>query len=514
MNVLLVDDDIEMLESMRRMTLALGADWQVAGLAEDGVEALELLQKTPVDILATDITMIDMDGLELIAQARQLCPALRCLLITCHEDFYYAQEGIQLGVDDYLVKYTLTDAKFQQAMLRTREKAEQARRQNDSLQDLSTEVYKNREHFRENVIRTILNTPAASTALVARAPLYGITLPQGAFTVTVAFLSHGTSNLSAEESALIRYAVMNVAQELLGWNTSFAFQWNDAVCFLLWDGSASTASARTKLKNQLEHVRHDFMQHFHTELYMIAGCRPVDFSGLKKELERLDSLRDRLFYSDAVLLEENICPPVTNQPIPDETLSELQELLFDLPGLRTAFARIYRELLAARPAPQEVRTFLDKFVTQIQVVSQYSDQWLAHTAIDGLTAEACYRQVEMLLDQLSETLWAQGSPPSKDVRYVVEYINSHLSEDINLELAAMLVHKNSSYFSRQFKKEVGLTFSDFVIQQRIRKATYLLENTKLPMDRIAEAIGIANSQYFSTFYKRETNRSPGDLRRQ
>jgi YesN/AraC family two-component response regulator len=55
---------------------------------------------------------------------------------------------------------------------------------------------------------------------------------------------------------------------------------------------------------------------------------------------------------------------------------------------------------------------------------------------------------------------------------------------------------------------MGISFSEYLIEARIRKATELLEQTRLPVEEIAERIGIDNVSYFYKFYKRETGRTP------
>lgn len=513
MNVLLVDDDVEMLESMRRMTQALGPDWRVAGLAEDGVEALELLRRTPVDILVTDITMMDMDGLELIAQARELCPRLRSLLITCHEDFGYAQEGIQLGVEDYLIKYTLTAPRFHQALCRVRKKIEKAQRQEASLTHLSTEVYQNREHFRESLIHTALHAPAAVAPLAARAPLYGFALPQDLFTVTAAFLGPRAGGWQHGEEALAEYAVMNMAEELIEFAPSFAFRLEGHVYLMLWELEADPAW-RAKLADRLGRLRENFQKNFKMELYAVAGTRKVGFAQLGETLRELDGLQERCFYGDSILLEEEARRLVfRDEPVPARCLAALQDHLFDVPRLQAAFAEVCGTVAQARFAPGRVRAFFEEWMAQLQAVAQCSGHWLPRQPVTGGTFAACREQVEALLAALQEAcFWQPGKRPGADVRQAAAYVNANLAAELSLESAAALVHKNSSYFSRQFKKETGLSFSEFVIRQRIRKATYLLEHTELTVEQVAAEVGVPNSQYFSTFYKRETGRSPGEVR--
>lgn len=515
MRVLLVDDDVEMLESMRKMTLRAGPGWEVAGTAEDGVEALDLLREHPADILVTDITMVDMDGLELIARAKELLPGLRSLLITCHEDFHYAQEGIQLGVEDYLVKYTLTEPAFHKALERVRQKIEQARRQQDSLRHLSTEVYKNREHFRQSLVQALLHNPGGSGGLLARAPLYGLTLPEGPFTTAAVYLTFPMRDMADPDSQqLVLYAVMNVAQELIDFARCFAFPLEGRVYLLVWDARPA-AGWRARLAQCLEHLRARFAADFGSDLCALVDLPPVTFTGLRQAMDRLEARRDALFYGAPVRLAEQIAwVDQRDEPVPESYLTQLESLLFDGPRLRAAFSAICTQIERRAYAPARVQLFLEQFITQLQVVARYSGRRLPYVPADGYTFAACRRRIEALLDILQEaSFWQPGCRPGRDVQQVAEYVNAHLGEALTLERAAGLVHKNSSYFSRQFKRETGMAFSEFVIHQRVQRAAYLLRNTDWSLEQIAQEIGMASGQYFSTFYKRETGHTPGEERR-
>lgn len=101
----------------------------------------------------------------------------------------------------------------------------------------------------------------------------------------------------------------------------------------------------------------------------------------------------------------------------------------------------------------------------------------------------------------------------KEIAKVLEFIDCHMDEMISCEAMAKYVNLNCSYFSRLFKDQTGVSFSDCLKQKRLERATDLLINTELCIEDIAKAIGIENSSYFYRFYKRETGHTPGDIRR-
>lgn len=99
--ILVVEDDI----SLRRlMSAALRQHGYQPFTAGDGQEALDMLEKTNIDLIISDIMMPNMDGYELTRQLRRANYDLPILMVTAKETFQDKQEGFSAGTDDYMVK--------------------------------------------------------------------------------------------------------------------------------------------------------------------------------------------------------------------------------------------------------------------------------------------------------------------------------------------------------------------------------------------------------------------------
>lgn len=99
--VLVVEDDA----SLRKlMSAALKQNGYQPFTAEDGEKALEMLEKTNIDLIISDIMMPNMDGYELTRQLRKANFNLPILMVTAKESFEDKQMGFMAGTDDYMVK--------------------------------------------------------------------------------------------------------------------------------------------------------------------------------------------------------------------------------------------------------------------------------------------------------------------------------------------------------------------------------------------------------------------------
>ena len=101
--VLLADDHSIVRAGLRRIVEESG-DIEVVAEAEDGREAIQLVQKTDPDVAVIDISMPDLDGLEVISRLQNLHPKLPILVLTMHEEGQYVVRTIQAGAKGYLTK--------------------------------------------------------------------------------------------------------------------------------------------------------------------------------------------------------------------------------------------------------------------------------------------------------------------------------------------------------------------------------------------------------------------------
>ncbi len=96
---------------------------------------------------------------------------------------------------------------------------------------------------------------------------------------------------------------------------------------------------------------------------------------------------------------------------------------------------------------------------------------------------------------------------------VEAYITAHMSRSIsNAELAG-LFGISLQHFIKQFKEHYHQTPQQFIMQQRLKKAKYILLQTSLPVDSIAESLGFCNSSHFIRRFSEMTGQSPTKYRK-
>lgn len=102
---------------------------------------------------------------------------------------------------------------------------------------------------------------------------------------------------------------------------------------------------------------------------------------------------------------------------------------------------------------------------------------------------------------------------SKPVRHILVTVDASLTGDLSLKRFADELFLNTSYLSTLFKKEVGMTLTDYVNKNRITYAKKLLKSTTLSIQDIAANSGIPDVHYFTRLFRREMGMSPREWRK-
>lgn len=168
--VLVVEDEDIIRRGLIGTIDWLSADCTVVGEAVNGKDGLEKIEKYQPDLVITDIRMPVMDGLEMLRQAQEKKFIFEKIILTSYGEFEYAQEGIKLGVIDYILKpidedifyEALKKAKEKIKRLETLETVKDAAENEDSTEFFNPKIYlgKDKNRYVEKTVEKIISSYA------------------------------------------------------------------------------------------------------------------------------------------------------------------------------------------------------------------------------------------------------------------------------------------------------------------------------------------------------------------
>ncbi|MDV7143429.1 AraC family transcriptional regulator, partial [Tropicimonas sp. TH_r6] len=126
-------------------------------------------------------------------------------------------------------------------------------------------------------------------------------------------------------------------------------------------------------------------------------------------------------------------------------------------------------------------------------------------------------QVQELVFQVVDLLFeakGQGGTRSSDhVQDVLNFIERNLHKRVTLERAADFAHISPCYLSRLFRKEMDANFVSYIRERRITRAKDLLASSDLPIGNIALDLSFNDANYFCKAFRKEVGLSPSEYRR-
>lgn len=519
MHLLLVDDDVYAVERVRNML-----DWKELGINSVSVaysvaQAIEVFCAGPVDILLSDVEMPQKNGIDLAAWVREQGYNTAIVFLTCHAQFTYAKDALRLKSQDYLLKPV--DAETLRSVLsRTvthikREERIQKLTKSESL------WIKNRDNILEYFWLQVAQGrfSCGEREIILNANERGIQLSKDTklHAVLVSLVKYD-ENWTEGDRKLITYALMNIARELFERKNSLNAVMEIVKGKLLLVYGPAGDDTVSEVKDQVAYYM-DVCKRY-LGLNITCGisslCSPEELSimvermmewpayhrageGAIWEIDLGDAapekgaVADTMAWSD--MMERGLYQQVRmglisffQDPATEEHLSSYFLKSFQRDFLQLIYEHCHANGLS--------RAFLKENVTLQERASQSVPDMLiwANTIIDQL-------------ERMAET--REDADPVVETK---KFIAENLDQDISRTSIAEHVHLNEDYLSRIFKKQVGVSVIDYLINQRVEMAKKLLAGTNMRVSDVAVQVGYSNFSHFSKIFKKKVGVNPNQFK--
>ncbi len=105
-----------------------------------------------------------------------------------------------------------------------------------------------------------------------------------------------------------------------------------------------------------------------------------------------------------------------------------------------------------------------------------------------------------------------GKTPTKLLTDIANYVQKHLSEPVDIDALSKAMFISRTHLAVKFKKETGMTLSEFVLKEKIEEGKRLLRYTDKPISAIAAYLGFSSQSHFANVFKKYANSSPNEYR--
>jgi len=526
MRVMILDDQGSVIDG-----ILTGVDFVALGIdqvecAASAQEAREIITARKVDILLCDIEMPGENGLELNKWIREHYPEMLRILLTCHADFAYAQEGIKLDCFDYIVQpapYSEIEESLRRAVQKTL-----ANQQASTLCQLGKVCKSNELDLVESTVISLYSKHPQNVehGLHLLGEL-NYSINRQSKIQLIILEPYPYSNASAPATTrVIKDALIDsmVAAGIADAEHAFV-SLNRFVQFsTMLFGKPDTVSFATDSQFRNFYDKLTQTLGVATACY-IGDC--IDFSEIRSELQRLHGFIDNNVTKKAELylhcsvntrtaasVDLSECMPRWRQLLKNGQKSILRsEIIMRIEHIAASGSANFRNLCSLhQQLTQFFFGYLFEYDSKISITDLFTPAYSYNDYMDGVKSiEALKESVIRIIEALDAI--QTGDAFQDDVERAQTYILANLSQNITVKEVADHVYLSPEYFTKLFKRRTGKNIKDYILQAKVDMAKELLRSSSLSISMIGLELGYGNFSHFCQMFKKYENRTPSEFRK-
>lgn len=494
--LLLVDDEEETLQSMIADIDLTSLSFRVIGIANDGIEALDLVEKLQPNIIMTGVKIPYVNGLELIQQVKEEQPATEFLIFSSLNELDYAKETLQLKKENYILKSAST-GELITTIIRLREKLDKNSRLEQDAEFLQqyqqTNFSVDQLDFYHNFLEEQLKNNSHSSLFD------GGLSTQGVFYCCLVLHASVSQMPTEMNPSLLTTSVERYAKKYFTENwqeTCFSYAGDTVMLVQLCDEDAL---------NQLMIECTRFCKFIHQKINATVTigvgqvCTSISALAASYVGGRLALSYRGMYGSSRVINIRDIAPHEVERLNRDNS-SEFIDLLKNthIKSQAEIEERLYAFL-------NHVDNLAASFSGEDIAVSEQLD-FLQRNLINKTTLDFLIKN-----DKNFEN--AKNLVPKSLVVKAQGYVQEHYnSPELSLDNICEFLGVSNSYFSSLFKKKTGMSFIGYLTAYRLDRAAWMLLEYDEKSYIIGQKVGYTDPNYFSYVFKRRFGVSPQKYR--
>ena len=540
LKIFLAEDEVIVRETIKRMIPWEDLGFELVGEAADGEMALPLLLRQKPDLLITDIKMPFMDGLTLAKVAKKEIPGLKVVILSGYDDFNYAKQAINIGVEDYLLKPITKNALIER-LTEIRSRYEHEKTQKEYYEKFHREMQAYEKNSSRDFFEALVSGSMDMMEIYRRSEKLGLDIVAEAYNVLI-FTMNCEEDFSGQREGYSEWEAesLELLEEFFSENTSaMLFRCNIFSYGVLIKGQKETIEENTR--SCVSEIQRILDRKEQKRQWFVAAGEPGErlsqiqksyYSASRAFSQRYMYDENILYYDEMASMEKknvteddstylqkvdvNALNPVILQKflsngLLEETENFVKDYFYAI-GQEPLESLVFRNYVTLN-VRFSVMSFLKEIGCDTRTLEQEDTEDVLSESSKSLEnaiayAEKIISQAIALRDQNS------GNKNRSILKTAVDFIDSHyMEEDMSLNKAANAANVSANHFSALFSQNMGQTFIEYLTNLRMNKAKEYLRCTSMRSSEIAGEIGYKDAHYFSYLFKKTQGMTPSDYRK-
>ncbi len=522
MKVLVVDDEQIMLDSIC-LILGKEPDLQLE-IAHTGREAIEKAELFRPELVMMDIKMPGINGLEALNEIRRLDSTAILIILTAYENFSYAQEGIRLNVYDYLVK-PINKTRLLELIDRVRKQLAKIRK--ERLEELALrERYKKLLPMIENEFMNELMNGIDEITLAEYQELLALPFTSGFFlAVSYHHKINTTMNALVELGFVLRQKMNDIAEEIRHFIPCLVapVKTNPLSIFIpIGPNLPVTNLEPVSLSRKiLDFIRKEAAI---TDIHIGIGRIYPASSELKRSYQ--ESLLALSYCGQSPVYHYDDVKEQQGQDWENDFSQKIQEILESIRyGNVEKVETLTNQLFSKYNHFQGNQDRLFFYLLELLLTAHRigKDSKAGNAGLPGFeqtialfkekpTLHEVFKEITHRLISLALLVQEGRTNQVKTIIQQAKNIIDHqFTKAVNLEDISHSIGISPFYFSRLFREEMGISFSEYVTKLRMDKALSLLAQG-VSVKECCFSIGYNDPNYFSRIFRKYYEMTPSEYR--
>jgi two-component system response regulator YesN len=527
--IILVDDEEEVRRGVLNKIQWNKYGFEIVGEAENGKEALEIVEKNTPDIVITDIKMPFMDGMKLTQILYERFPTIKTIILTGFDEFEYAKTAIKLNVIEYVLK-PISSEDIIGLLINVKEKLDREFEEKKNIKLLKESYIKSLPILREKFLSSIIRGNINIDEIKEKEKKYNINLKGEAFLISILVIDYNIENINIKDKEILIFQVLKLIEEIINKHSvGLAFIEDDNIIILNISQDSDKKLILEKAGKVLEEIRQSIVKYLNLSVTIGIGTSCEDISGVSLSYKNaIAALGYRIILgNNRLIFIEDVEPKRENEIIFDR-LKERQLESSIKTGTKeeiySVVENIFRVIEASNTSIEYYQIYIIQIITTIIKIAKDSNVNMKDIFGENFnffielykfaTLTEVKEWIKKISIKISEYIIKGREDSSKLlVDRAKEYIEERFEDsELNINTICNYLHISQAYFSYIFKKDTQTTFVSYLTQIRMTKAKELLRNTNMKTFIIAEKVGFSEPNYFSYCFKKNLGKSPSEYR--
>lgn len=533
--LLLVEDEYSVRKAIINTINWGDLGFKIIGEAENGLEALDIVERYNPDVIITDIRMPFMDGIDLAKAVREINPITKIVFLTGFNDFDYAISAIKLNVIEYLSK-PITAEKMKDTLTSIKQKLDE---ENDSMRNI--------ESLRQNYIESLpivrmgflislitgsitgahISNDVQKLSLNLKGPWYRI------FSLGIDKKSVSNSTIDkdiigdVDDIDVIFNSLANITKNIANkYVLNETFVYGENIVVILSDSEEN-------IENYAEILMLEIKQNINKNYGLTVSIGVSNmfqtFDNAKSEFENsITALNYRLIIgANKIIYLCDVEPGKGINFIFDESKEKMFSSILKTgkkDELSLFVSAVFNDLAAQQASLSDFQICtIEMFAVLIKTAKNTIPNFTVNMGrnlnlITDIYKNQTIDEIKSWFEHLCHMVMEYIDVQRQDTTVVLanrgyEYMKSNYSDpELSLKSVSAYLHISSNYFSILFKKIIDEPFKNILIKIRMEKAHELLVTTNMRILEIAKEVGYTDQHYFSYSFKKYFNISPSEMR--